>query len=959
MYLGMRLVASPALLVLKEILEDVGPGAPVSIACHADPGVGATTFLRQAARLARTLGYVPVAGSLIEQTPDLMRLVTGRSVLVLCDTHDSARAGERSFFRLAVSSRASHVLLRMGSRATAVADLTLALEPLSPKLLAALAHTYPPAHPKRIQAAADESGGLPARFLERLRGDAAVCKRSALRVAEAHPAYKSEDTFSEPEVEHPWRDLIADAVRLAGNGRAAAATRDLRQIVAAAERRQVTLAAAVAEVELAYLLLARGRTREAKEVFSARVAHSAGSDSLATRAAMGLGVAHLLDADLESAESTFRVCRTRAASSAASMLAWTLLVQGRESEAERALTPAREARDAHDRAHASIVAAAIALARQDLSLAAREAGGAHAPSPSDWLTAAFAPMVLTAVHGRIGDEHGVELQQRRAVRAATTARSALTAVAARATSLEARHRCGKPVARETAERLLRVSHQVPALVRAHLWSVVARIHPSERVRAETQERLDAFVRTTGARFFDAHAAERRNETRALDTAALLDIYESSAAPIETLKRVAEWLRERVNARAVLICDGTGSPLARSGAQDAIASANRVLTTRLPQPPWPSAEGLESAVVVRDGITVQGVIACRWPLSRPVTTDVVGILMAASSIVGPAIALMVERAKAGPPASDGIVGRSAAITRLREQITRAGLAPFPVLIEGESGVGKELVARAIHRESTRRLRGCVAINCAALSDDLFESEVFGHARGAFTGAQTERAGLFEQADGGTLFLDEVAELSPRAQAKLLRTLQEGEVRRLGENHTRRVDVRVIAASNRRLEDAAAAGSFRRDLLFRLTVIRIAVPPLRERREDIPLVAGHYWNSAAARSGARSVLTPAAIARLSEYDWPGNVRELQNVIAALVVHVPRGRVGSEHVEALVGRASTPEETGASGASLEFARQAFERQFIATALARAGGRHGAAARQLGISRQGLAKLMKRLGI
>jgi two-component system response regulator HydG len=253
---------------------------------------------------------------------------------------------------------------------------------------------------------------------------------------------------------------------------------------------------------------------------------------------------------------------------------------------------------------------------------------------------------------------------------------------------------------------------------------------------------------------------------------------------------------------------------------------------------------------------------------------------------------------------------------------------------------------------------VAINCAAISEDLFEAEVFGHARGAFTGAHVERAGLFEQADGGTLFLDEVSELSARAQAKLLRVLQEGEVRRLGEGHARRVDVRVVVASNKRLDEEVTAGRFRSDLLFRLAVIRIAVPPLRARREDIPLLASCYWSTVSERAGTRAVLTSAAVARLAEYDWPGNVRELQNVIAALAVQVPRGPVEPDHVSALL-RIPAREEHGAGDLErrLDAARRTFEKQFIATTLARCGGRHGAAARQLGITRQGLAKLMKRL--
>ncbi len=293
--------------------------------------------------------------------------------------------------------------------------------------------------------------------------------------------------------------------------------------------------------------------------------------------------------------------------------------------------------------------------------------------------------------------------------------------------------------------------------------------------------------------------------------------------------------------------------------------------------------------------------------------------------------------------------------VRRSIERAAAAPFPVLLQAESGSGKELVARALHRAGPRRDRPFYALNCAALPDDLIEAELFGHARGAFTGAVAERAGVFEEAHGGTLFLDEAGELSPRAQAKLLRVVQDGELRRVGENVPRRVDVRLVGATNRDLRAEAAAGRFRLDLLYRLDVIRISLPPLRERREDIPALAHHFWREATARVGSRATLAATTVAALARYDWPGNVRELQNVLAALAVRCPkRGMVPPE--------ALPPPFTLAQPAAswrLEAARRVFEEQFVRSALVRSGGHRGRAAEELGITRQGLLKLMARLGI
>jgi transcriptional regulator with PAS, ATPase and Fis domain len=287
------------------------------------------------------------------------------------------------------------------------------------------------------------------------------------------------------------------------------------------------------------------------------------------------------------------------------------------------------------------------------------------------------------------------------------------------------------------------------------------------------------------------------------------------------------------------------------------------------------------------------------------------------------------------------------------------APFPVLIRGESGCGKELAARAIHALGQRRQRRCAALNCAALPDDLIESELFGHVRGAFTGAAADRTGLFDEADGGTLFLDEVGELGGRAQAKLLRVLQDGEVRRVGENQSRRVDVRVVAATNVSLEEAVRRGTFRADLFYRLDVVRVRMPALRERREDIPVLARHFWHDCTARVGSRARLEGRVLDVLARFDWPGNVRQLQNTLAALAVRVPlRGRVTVDDLPHEIRRPDAS-PCYVVGSGLNAARREFEATYVRDALTRAGGRCSLAARDLGLTRQGLSKLVRRLGL
>jgi DNA-binding NtrC family response regulator len=431
-----------------------------------------------------------------------------------------------------------------------------------------------------------------------------------------------------------------------------------------------------------------------------------------------------------------------------------------------------------------------------------------------------------------------------------------------------------------------------------------------------------------------------------------------------LARVGAYVRDRLQASTVaFVARETHGPrvLTRVGCESArVDLAVRSIETGVAIPASQDAGPVESACPVRHATEVIGAVWCRWSAGMPVAAAQASTLLGiAAAAAAPSLRLAIARRELASSAVNPIpelVGESLAMVTVREAIVRAAASPFPVVIEGESGSGKELAARAIHARGVRRDKRFCAINCAALVDDLVEAELFGHTRGAFTGASTDRPGLFEDATGGTLFLDEAAELGARVQAKLLRVLQEGEVRRLGESTVRRIDVRIVAATNRPLGGEVEAGRFRKDLWYRLDVIRVSLPPLRSRLEDLPLLAMHIWRSLAARTGSKALLSPATIAALSLYDWPGNVRELQNVLASLLVASPvSGLIAPSALPVHIARAGAIER----GATLSAARRQFDERYVRAALARAGGRTIAAARDLGLTRQGLAKLMLRLGI
>ena len=318
---------------------------------------------------------------------------------------------------------------------------------------------------------------------------------------------------------------------------------------------------------------------------------------------------------------------------------------------------------------------------------------------------------------------------------------------------------------------------------------------------------------------------------------------------------------------------------------------------------------------------------------------------------------------GAGAFGELIGQGPALEAVARQIDLVAPTDSAVLILGESGTGKELVAREIHCRSKRSGRPLIKVNCAAVPRELYESEFFGHVKGAFTGALRDRVGRFELADGGTLFLDEVGEIPLELQAKLLRILQEGELERVGEERTRRVNVRLVAATNRDLRTEAEAGRFRQDLFYRLSVFPVEVPALRKRKEDIPLLAEHFLKASSRKVGRpKPPLTLAGVQRLQQYDWPGNVRELQHVIERAVITSTGGRLNIE-LPSQAKAARSPEAASANPVVRTDAQiRQIEADNIRAALKAANGKvsgSSGAAQLLGLKSTTLASRIKALGI
>jgi two-component system nitrogen regulation response regulator NtrX len=311
----------------------------------------------------------------------------------------------------------------------------------------------------------------------------------------------------------------------------------------------------------------------------------------------------------------------------------------------------------------------------------------------------------------------------------------------------------------------------------------------------------------------------------------------------------------------------------------------------------------------------------------------------------------------------IVGKSFVIRALTDQIEKVAPTPARVLVTGENGTGKELVARAIHKHSPRKAKPFVEVNCAAIPSELIESELFGHMKGSFTGAVQDRPGKFEQADTGTLFLDEVGDMSLNAQAKVLRVLQDGVVTRIGGSKPLKVDVRIVAATNKELEEEIKTGRFREDLYYRLNVLPLRVPALRERREDIPLLVRHFLAMLASQDGlAPREIEDAAVQRLADLEWPGNVRELRNTVERLLILASGPRITLADVERLVGRRAL--ESGGIGAltdigTFEEFKYAAERAFLVAKLRQYDWNVSETARALDMPRSNVYKKIERYGL
>jgi DNA-binding NtrC family response regulator/tetratricopeptide (TPR) repeat protein len=991
---GLRHIHRTALDSLRELFDHDLEGRPRMVVLWGPPGSGRKTMVQELARVARINGFVPVTREAIDSAH--AELWRGRSLFIIGrGTDDSTLSAA---VRLTSLSPRPHVVVFISDREHHAIP-GVRLEPIDPATLvsAVLPHVDRPLEQRRIGRAARRARGWPGRFVRLLRGSADHVLWSArsrvamrgLRAAEQPAVYGEpmpvQGARRRATMSAAWpaarelanlRERMVTATTLIARGRHAPGLRQLRSAIAALGRRGDWNSATDGSLMLAGTLLQRGRPKDAIATLgeAQRYADRAGRETAVIDAAILMGDAWIDLGRLDEAEAVLASASTTArglqhasgVASASIALGRCLYWRGDYDDAELSISTAQEASLSREGLRRNLLAVRVAIARGrvgDATAMARQANAA-AEESNDLRARAAARFCQALLRFRIGDVDAAERDLAQTIDIARSAHDPLRIIRARLLQVEvARHRGHHGAAAAQLERLGRLLPSLPPIVRARSQLLAALLSEAHT----PMDIISRHVKTSGlgalAIYAGANGSNDRHveafESIAAEVIAIVRACQTAADEALVLKEVCARLRRQLHAVAVAFVSGPSrryATLAFDGPRVDPAIAERAVTAGVTIGPTCHDNRVEAAVPVHYGGAPIGVLCARWVLGsthdlRRVST----VLEMAAAAAAPVVAALNARADVVVPAGAALLGVTPAMMQLRQSVERAATAPFPVLVTGESGSGKELVARAIHRRGQRRDRTFCTLNCAALPDDLVEAELFGHARGSFTGAIAERAGVFEEAHGGTLFLDEIGELSPRAQAKVLRVIQEGELRRVGENLPRRVDVRIVAATNRDLGDEVAAGRFRSDLLYRLDVIRVNVPPLRERREDIAVLAEHFWREAAGRIGSRATLGAATIVALARYDWPGNVRELQNVLASLAVRSPRRGV--------VPADALPTHIAASngGPPVGFldARRTFEESFVRAALARAGGHRAQAAADLGLSRQGLTKLMSRLGI
>jgi DNA-binding NtrC family response regulator len=991
---GLAIIDRQGVSALSEMFHGIGGTRPHLAALWGPPGSGKRTAVRELARVARVHGFVPVASRLVASR--YAELWRGRTLFVIGDGEGGNRWS--AFLDVALRDPQPHVLLMVGNEEWRSIDgVRLGRVPADAMVAAIRPSPLRDDLERAVRRVGERAQGLPGRFVtllwpHSLPGDGvdrSSARRGLSRVAERPAAYGREDATDDlvvaplPACEWPApgeltalrRKRDAAVVQLA-NGRHAPGLRQLRQAIGGLARRSDWANAADGALALAGPLLRRGRPRDALAAIDegCQYARRSGREGVLLDLATLNGEAWIDLARLDEAESVLGTTLTTAraagdpvrVAAASITLARCLYWRGQYADAASELGgPPAEMPTLRVR-HA-LLAARIAVGLLDVNRAMSRVLAAAEWASVDGSAASKAAVNFTAafVHLAVGDLDAVERDVSESIAAAHAAHDPLRGIRARLLRAEAERRRGRPAAAAAhLQRLRRVMATMPPALRAR-WELCSAL---ARGDGDPKEVVARRVAATGLGALTLYVSDPRVHSGSRlvtdpfvdELVAILRVCQTAEDEGVVLKDVCVRVRQHLRAAAVAFATVLGKRaeiVCGDGARIDTAIAERAADLGLTIAPHRCEDRIEAAAPVHYGGRPIGVLCARWTLgTTDDTSRAASVLTMSAAAAAPMLAATIaRRQQVVVDGASELLGVTPAMAELRNSVERAAGAPFAVLIDGESGSGKELVARAIHRGGARRHRAFCSLNCAALPDDLVEAELFGHARGAFTGAAGDRAGVFEEAHGGTLFLDEIGELAARAQAKILRVIQEGELRRVGENVSRRVDVRIVAATNRDLRREVEAGRFRLDLLYRLDVVHITVPPLRDRREDIVVLAEHFWREAAARVGSRATLGAATLAALARHDWPGNVRELQNVLAALAVRSPRrGVIPPSALPPPFGV-----DAGGDASRLEEARRTFEERFVRAALVRTGGHRGRAAAELGVTRQGLTKLMTRLGI